>query len=540
MTRRASLLLSLALTQACLPGFSEVPEPVCVKTVLADVNVPTQQAADVLIVVDNSGSMLEEQQNLAANFLNQDPVACPLQDLTNIPPEFKNPRTELYKGDGPLAQCGLIQIVAAFDNDFRIGVITTDVGLCDNRLPGEGPAGWGNRPQRGCLQPDSAPGGTLRKVIARADLLDADPANDDLAARFGATLANIGTVGTPFERGLDAANLFLDPAAADRHPDCTSDLANFRREGASLVTIFLTDENDCSHALDDGLTAFGNELDGEVCGQFLGHYVIPSSRCYTNPDALPPVSSYVDALLAKEPELKVAVIAGAIGADDTPSGCIVGADGAPTDACVSAGGLSTSTDPGELCGDTPVNPTGDPFYQAIIDGRQCDGTTCAVPCCVADAGDRYYELADALGRRETDSICNASFRDTMLDIAAFIAAVDSVLLAEPPNSPEAVIVELVRVNDDPISLPQLDEDDDCANVTGYRIEGDRILLCGDARPGPGDELRVRARASADSETCDDPVFEASGGGANCASTQNGAWLALVALVMVRLRRGRAT
>src|SRR5690349_6619230 len=93
------------------PAPGTFKRPVCVRTVVGDVDVPTQQAVDILIVVDNSGSMQEEQQNLAANFLNQNAAECPLQDLKNVPAEFKNPVRDLYTGTGPLAKCGFVQLV---------------------------------------------------------------------------------------------------------------------------------------------------------------------------------------------------------------------------------------------------------------------------------------------------------------------------------------------------------------------------------------------------------------------------------------------
>ncbi|OGQ09609.1 MAG: hypothetical protein A2138_17545 [Deltaproteobacteria bacterium RBG_16_71_12] len=491
---------------------------------------PTERAADILIVVDNSGSMAEEQQNLADNFLNQDPAACPLQDLKNIPEEYKNPAPALYQGAGPLAQCGFIQLVAAFENDFRVGVITTDVGLCDNRVPSaQGGDAWGFRPQRGCLQPDSAPGGTARKVLARADLDDADGANDDLAARFSATLANIATFGSPIERGLDAVNLFLDPAS-DRNPTCVGDLGLFRREGAALVVIFLTDEEDCSHGLGDMLAVFGNENDGEVCGEFPGHFInVPSSRCYDAPEALSPVELYAEALVATDPDVKVAVVAGGIGEAGaiTPAGCLVGADGLPTggdDVCYSSGGLSNAVGPGETCSPDTATERG------------------GLPCCVADAGGRYYALADAIGSARTDSICNQSFRRSMIDIAAFIAAVDSVRLAEPPDSPNAVLVELTRAGSDEAELlVRLSGPADCATATGWYLEGeDRVVLCGAARPGPGDSISVRARGDSDGvdevDACNAPRLEASGGGVNCASAPGqGMWAAL-ALFACAVRR----
>ena len=528
-------VVSLAFLLGCTEGPPEIPEAqdYCVKTIMSDIEVPTERAADILIVVDNSGSMAEEQQNLADNFLNQDPATCPLQDLQTIPDEYKNPAPALYQGDGPLAQCGFIQLVAAFENDFRVGVITTDVGLCDNRVPAaQGGDAWGFRPQRGCLQPDSAPGGSMRKVLARADLSDADAANDDLAARFSSTLSNIATYGSPIERGLDAVNLFLDPAA-DRNPSCTGDLDQFRRDDAALVVIFLTDEEDCSHGLGDMLEVFGNENDNEVCGEFPNHFiVVPSSHCYEAPEALSPVDLYATALLAADPDVKVAVVAGGIGDAGaiTPAGCMVGTDGLPTggsDVCFSSGGLSNAVGAGETCAPDTADARG------------------GLPCCVADAGGRYYALADAIGNARTDSICNQSFRRSMIDIAAFIAAVDSVRLAEPPDSPSAVLVELTRADSDEAELlARLAGPDECATGTGWYLEGeDRIVLCGAARPGPGDSISVRARGDSDGvdevDACNAPRLEASGGGVNCAASgAPGALTALVLLGLVARRRVR--
>ncbi len=536
MRLRFSLVAVLLGVAACGPAQGRFPFPVCVKTVASDVDVPTQQAADILIVVDNSGSMQEEQQNLKDNFLNPNAAECPLQDLKNIPEQFKNPSVDLYTGDGPLAKCGFVQLVAAFDNDFRIGVITTDVALCDNEL-NIAPAGWGFHPQRGCLQPDGAPGGaSLHKVIARADLEDDDPQNDDLAARFGATLDNIGTFGSPFERGLDAMDLFLDPDA-DREPDCAGDLDLFRRPNASLVVIFLSDEEDCSHDLGGALDRFGNELAGNtVCGEFrdLVTNDFQPDRCYSDIAELSPVDLYVDSLRARDPNAKVAVIAGSVDGPDgssIPEGCLVDTNGLPTggaDVCFSSEGLSNFDAPGEPCGpDTAADRNN-------------------LPCCVADGGGRYYDFADKVGRKATDSICNSSFRGTMLNIAAFIAAVDVVNLAEAPDSPNAILVELTRAGSDKAEvLPPLDDPSLCDTTTGFLLENDtQLRLCGDARAGPGDKLAVRARGADITEaSCAKPFFEASGGAVNCASSSPSpavaALVAALAAAGLARRRSRA-
>ncbi|MBI1949437.1 MAG: hypothetical protein HYS27_27370 [Deltaproteobacteria bacterium] len=481
------------LASSCNRRVFEKVENTCLKTVATDIPVPTEKAADILIVVDNSGSMAEEQQNLVENFLNQDAGECPLQDLANIPAEYKNPVRSLYTNGGVLSRCGFIQLLSAFENDFRVGVITTDVGICDNRIPdSQGGDAWGFRPQRGCLQPDSAPGGSGRKLISAADLIDGDNGNDDFAQRFRSTLENIQTFGSPFERGLDAVDLFFNAPADSRAPGCEGDLGTFRRDDAALVVIFLTDEEDCSHGQGGMLEVFGNENDGEVCGEFPGHFLnVQPRKCYDNMDELSPVQGYVDSLLAADANIKLAVVAGGIGdaGGITPAGCLVGGDGLPTggdDVCYSSGGLSNFT------GSGPNNPCGP-------DTAAARGN---LPCCVADAGSRYYQLAEQIGNAATDSICNESFRATMLDIAAFIAAVDQVALAEPPSNPAAVIVEITRAGTtEEEKVDVLPAGADCATSDGYMLVDERFIqLCGSARPGPGDTISVRAAGQA-SEEC---------------------------------------
>lgn len=236
---RRALLLTLALASfagcnaLCNRRVFEQVTPTCDQTIANDVDIPSEKASDILIVIDNSGSMQEEQDRLASAFINERVSGgvpeCPIlkDDLADFalcegeasdPPvcQFSNPTPEQL--EGPLRLCGFIQVLAAFENDFRIGVVTTDVGLCDNRLPtsqsntfcdvaGAGTPecgtfndiSWGFRPQRGCLQPNGPPG-TPFKVIARDDLTDADPAKREIGQRFVNTLKNIRTFGTSVDR----------------------------------------------------------------------------------------------------------------------------------------------------------------------------------------------------------------------------------------------------------------------------------------------------------------------------------------------------
>ena len=500
---RAALAASLLTVAACNRHVFRLVEQSCDSTIPVDRQIPTERAADILVVVDNSGSMQDEQDRLAANFVNPNPAECPLQgDLRQIPAEFQNPTPDLYEAGGPLSQCGFIQLLAAFDNDFRVGVITTDTGPCDNRFD-TAPAGWGHRPQRGCLQPDAPTrdGVGVGFVIARADLASDDAGTRDLAGRFRRTLDNIKTNGSSFERGLDATEIFLDEGSA-RAPACTDDLAKFRRPGANLVVILVSDENDCSHG--DGAYGFADDNADIRCDDAPPNHarsvIDDASRCYSDGAHLAPVQRYVDALHAHDAGAKVAVIAGMLpdsaadGGFDA-AGCLAATGGgAPTGDCWPSEGSSNFTAPGQICGDTP-DPT---------DLRTAQRA--GAPCCVADAGSRYLDFARSFADSRSksflaDSICNESFRQTMIQVAAFIAATTSIDLVEAPKDGLVTVSVTHPGQGAPVVLDRLAAAD-CAARSGWYLDGDRrIVFCNDAIPGPGDEVQIRAKGQANTAAC---------------------------------------
>ncbi len=541
---RRLILVGLMLSSVLAAGsgcnrrvFQEVL-PTCDGTIADATDIEAEKAADILIVIDNSGSMQEEQDRLAAAFINDNPAECPipsneLSDFTLCdsaePPaicRFSNPSADLLNAHGPegLGQCGFIQVIAAFENDFRIGVITTDVGVCDNRFPlaqgaqclngfclngdacGPGnscPNDWGFRPQRGCLQPDG-PLGTTRKIISRQDLLDDDLTNDNIGQRFSDTLANIRTFGTGIERGLDAVDMFLDPQTV-RDDRCANDLESFIREDAKLVVIFLTDEEDCSRspavercvsgACDtectnpDGCDLFVcredqscepgmSEFLGESCGLFPEHINLTAARCYDSEANLTPVKHYVDRLKAKKADptdVSVAVIAGGLfGADGllVADGCRFNeVDGKPEGGCKQAEGLSTSP---EVCGPDDN-------------------------CCFADPGGRYFDLASALGPKNglKDTICVDNFSQTMIKIAVFIGEVDSLTLAEKPEDESLMVVEKAPAGSDVFAVVPRGIGTSCEGAgDGWILEGAdglKVRFCGSQRPLPGERIRVSAK-----------------------------------------------
>lgn len=165
---------------------------------------------DILFVIDNSGSMDQEQDNLAANF----PMFAQLiEDYTNS---------------------------AGMQLDYHVGVTTTDRDYSSIQIiPGNPPtnfpgsSGTGNNGK--LLTKGTGPDcGMPRKWLQRGD--------QDVVGKFSC-IAKQGTSGSPDEMPLDAMKLALVDRMADTGPNGNS---GFLRPDALLAIVFLTDEEDCS------------------------------------------------------------------------------------------------------------------------------------------------------------------------------------------------------------------------------------------------------------------------------------------------------
>jgi hypothetical protein len=153
---------------------------------------------DILFVVDNSGSMGEEQTNLATNF-----------------PQF-------------------LTLIEASGLDWRVAITTTGMDYTYNQETFPGlppiPISQDGGDNGAMLQPSGC--NMTRRWIAK---------NDANAAQSFACAANVGTGGPSDEMPLAAMRAAFD----ERVTDGTN--AGFRREDALLAVVFLTDENDCSY-----------------------------------------------------------------------------------------------------------------------------------------------------------------------------------------------------------------------------------------------------------------------------------------------------
>lgn len=215
------LLVVVALCVGTLGSCSQqVFEPVrdgLVATASLDGDVRVVTRADLLFVIDDSASMLNEQAKLAAGF------PALLDRLEALDPPV----------------------------DWRVGVMTTTVterfGPCDSGDPTAPAACAAEFGGTGFVCEDNA---CVRRWPDRAGKLVAAPGNPlilersrmsaaDLAARFAENV-RVGLDGSRHEQPLRAVELALENGT----------LAEFTRPDARLVILIASDEDDCSDSAD--------------------------------------------------------------------------------------------------------------------------------------------------------------------------------------------------------------------------------------------------------------------------------------------------
>jgi hypothetical protein len=328
---------------------------------------------DILFVVDNSPSMQDEQATLARSVW--DP-RCPLSDTRQVPMDLQDPSRETFEA---LTQvCGLSQLLAMMRGDFHIGVITTDVALCDERFPSPDLDPLHEpQPMRGCLQ---GPG-----------LITPD---SDVEADFKAAMLGVGIYGSPIERGLDAMEVFLTPGGR-RGEGCDDDLDGFLRPDGRLLIVFVADEDDCSHR--DGENGFPNELEHEpeTCSPIDSSSFVnyDARNCQNRSDELASVESYRATLQklvqsGRTSDVYVAIVGGLVQDNGRlePSGCAATDDGDVRGDCLQTFGSHNTCAPDENC-------------------------------CSADAAHRYVQLARAVNEHSLmGSICAPDFSTALLPL----------------------------------------------------------------------------------------------------------------------------
>lgn len=240
---------------------------------------PESSPVDLLFVVDNSGSMDEEQQSLRQQ----------------IPALIRALASGDSDGDGRLDFPPV--------SDLHVGVVSTDMGTGPHVTGGcSSGLGW-----NGLLRVSSSCDPS-RPIFL--ELSPGDPVEP--FANTAACLATLGASGCGFEQPLESALKALTASSSEiRFRDGTTghadgENAGFLREDSTLAVVVLSDENDCSMR--------DIEL---VSSQSPRYPEITSQRCFDYPNALFDVTRYVDGLmeLRSDPQRLVYVLMGGVPPD---------------------------------------------------------------------------------------------------------------------------------------------------------------------------------------------------------------------------------
>lgn len=390
---------------------------------------------DIVVLVDNSGSMSQEQSALTARF-----------------PELINELVDPQDRDGDT------QIDHPPVEDLNIGVIDSDMGTASYRVST-------------CLaNPDVGDDGCFRNTgnvliggcaASYPMFLSRNPLNRDsytptqMATDF-ACIATLGTNGCGFEQQFKAMEKATTVNAA--FGGCNQ---NFLRPTSLLALIWVSDEEDCSVRPDHTEMFDQDRVD-------LGHLNI---RCYLHPDYVIDVNDYLTAFRALR------------SADDQNKivlGMIVGV---PQDAPACMGS-----------GDELEGCLGVPAMQEAIDPAM---PTQLIPSCNTTMGfafppRRYVQLAQAFGSNAVvDSICKDDWRDA-------ISAITEKLVERLPSTcfPRALSFDQTLCRADCKVIETLQDDGPCEMDTsctncppGLTVdnlhlltscaEGDSSMMCTD-------------------------------------------------------------
>lgn len=286
-------IASVSLLSGCPDREVAEVTPAQNKQNFKEIPVKLERDVDLLFVIDNSGSMGQEQASLAANF----------NGFINV----------LQNIEGGLP-------------NVHIGVVSTDTGV--GPFPGTGCSATGDN---GSLRSNAACG------IQNAYIVDVESANGrdqnytgNLADVFSCA-AQLGINGCGFESPLESMYLALNGSNPTN--------SNFLRDDAFLAVIFLTDEDDCSASDNNMFDTSQNDINAPLgplssfrCFEF-GVRCTPDdprtpgqrADCESREDSqyLQPVSRYIDFLRNLKDDPNKVIVAGIIG---NPSPVVVGAD----------------------------------------------------------------------------------------------------------------------------------------------------------------------------------------------------------------------
>jgi hypothetical protein len=385
----------------------------------------TQNKIDLLFVVDDSASMVEEQASLAANF-----------------PRFM---AALEKTGAP---------------DLHIGVITTDMGaggIDQDKCQGVGDAGR-FQIQAGC--PVSADGPRFLRIDAAGN----KNFTGTLADTF-ACVALVGKEGCGYEHQLQS----LRYALSDNNPG----FREFLRPEAHLGIVVISDEDDCSADFD--ATLFNEARAGQnpnlrcaTAGHACGGTKVPATAmtaplasCTAAPQAttdperkssLINVATFVDHVKAQKAPGRRTIVAGIFGYSknaDTKSYTIGPGNGGLDLMPICATGAGKAAPAIRL--------------KAFVDAFGGDGSWHDI--CGADLSEAMKEIGDAINVRINDT-CLAR-RPVDIDPTTPKLDVECVITEQKPGATSGTLIPACGSG----AMPcwEVSEDAVCAKSSGLRL-----------------------------------------------------------------------
>lgn len=468
--------LSLLLLPACEDYLFEQVCPEGIKEVARTVPELEPTPADILFVVDNSGSMREEQENLAANFT------------------------------------AFIDALADSGGDYQLAIVTTDAtGQNPCGQPGQECGGFRTfefgemypfplqtQNVDACFQVP-IPSGCFRTDDDGLAIISSDLGASTIVESFQQAV-QVGTCGNGIEAGLQTMRQALDRAESG----CNQ---GFLRPEANLVVVFVSDERGNSISNDD-------KADG----------IQPS-------ELQPFIDALVDAKGGDISKVRVASIVGAV--DGEARDCRTDASPAEDDPPTAQCGSFCEEIPATLGSETPCpnGPSDCPagadevcrnggLYDGLCVGREylnyiagleanppeprrCASCTyyATEDCCIAEPGDEYVAFARAFGTQASgqsstcqpgdggrtfclvDSICQENFSVTLDRIARELVAASTFTLDPAADFPEGVVVNIIGTDGAVRTLE---------NGTDFTVSADgrTFEFLGGAGPAEGESLEL--------------------------------------------------
>ena len=456
MTAKARLLPLgvLCLTSACMQYDFRVVIPESTKEVKKTVAAAKPTPVDILFVVDDSGSMAEEQANLARNF---DQFINELSSSKGNDYRLAIVTTNL--GDGPNARNGAErsgQVVSTFQSVAPFVLDTSNTSACRD-IP---------EIIHGCFRGSDVATRVITSAMTQSQQVDAFKAN-----------VLVGTCGSGTEQGLEAMKLALSRP----NNDCPGQ-GEFLRPEANLVVVIVSDEEDSTP--------------NPPSVQSYVDFLVQLKRGGVSEDE-------------GRKKIRTAVIVGsengtAGNCNTSHTACGGNCNNRPPQGSHNACSVGMNSCPsGERCDNNQCENRDLAFWQYCY---WCSFYN-TPDCCSALSGSRYVDFARALEREVhagdasiditqciggadkrigclIDSICQNEFADTLRRIARDLVITNSYSLDPPAKYPPGVVVEVNKVR---LKICATATDTDC----DYTVAPDgRSLVIKRNAPGENDEVEI--------------------------------------------------